>query len=112
MALNQISGGKFSDAFGSPLSRGYLILTLSHDAQVGSTQVAGGIPIRVPLDSNGNVAGTVSVQANDVLTPANTFYLVQIFKSDGTLASRPNLQLTVTSSPSPFDLGANWTPNN
>lgn len=112
MALNQLTGGAFQDAFGNPLASGYLLLTLSHDEQgASSSQVVGGLTVRVPLDNTGNVVPNISVWANDTLTPSGSFYLVQIFKADGKLVSSPGLQLTVTSSPSPFNLGTNWTPN-
>jgi hypothetical protein len=109
--LNQIIGGSFSNCLGQPLAYGYLIVELSADTQVSNQQIIGGFHGRIALDENGNVAGTVNLEANDALTPIGTYYLVSVHASDGTLVSTPyRLQLIVTSSPSPFDLGVDWVP--
>jgi hypothetical protein len=109
---NQIVGGAFQDFEGSVLANGYLTMQLSHDAQesVGPGQVVAGYPRHVPLDANGNIAGTVLVWPNDQLDPANTFYIINAFRHDGVLAWGPQFQ-TVSSSPSPFNVGV-WVPNN
>jgi len=109
--MNQLVGGNFSTFLGQPLSSGYLILELSHDGQgSGNTQIVAGTKTTVPLDMTGNVAGTVSVWANDTLPPAGSFYWGEIHASDGRIVSSPQrIKLTVTSSPSPFNLGS-WVP--
>src|SRR5260370_13575457 len=88
-------------------------MQLSHDAEqsVGPGQVVAGYPRSVPLDANGNIAGTVLVWPSDQLNPANTYYIVNAYRYDGTLAwAAPQFQ-AVTTSPSPFNVGT-WVPNN
>jgi len=47
-------------------------MRLNTDATTGVDQIVAGRIVTVPLDANGNVAGTVLVWPNDQLTPANT----------------------------------------
>ncbi len=111
--LNQITGGAFQDFEGNVLANGYLTMQLSHDAEesFGPGQVVAGYPRRIPLDANGDIAGTVLVWPNDQLSPANTYYIVKAYRRDGISAwASPQFQ-TVTSSPSPFNVGV-WVPNN
>jgi len=107
--LNQIVGGNFTDLEGFPLSSGYLTLELSHDgvfaAGTPETQVVAGLKRRVYLDNNGNIAGSVSVVANDQLLPASTYYNVMAYKSDGTKAWASEQFWQILSSPSPFNVG-------
>lgn len=108
---NQLSGGAFQDCLGGVLANGYLIMELSQDAQVnGSTQVVAGYKVQITLDASGNVKASPaqSVWPNDVLSPANTFYIVSAFTENGQLVWGPNPQ-QVFSSPSPYDIGA-WVP--
>ncbi len=110
---NQITGGAFQDFEGNVLANGYLTMQLSHDEgeSVDPGQVVGGLSLRVPLDPFGNIAGTVLVWPNDQLNPANSYYVVNAYRRDGTQAwLSPQFQ-TVTTSPSPFNVGA-WVPNN
>jgi hypothetical protein len=102
-----ITGGAFQDALGNPLADGYLIFQLSQDAQVSSTQqVVAGYKVTIPLDGSGNASG--EVWANDLLSPAGTFYNVSAYSAEGQLVWGPNPQ-QVFSSPSPFNLGT-WVP--
>lgn len=105
---NRIENGGFTDFEGNPLALGYLLMQLSHDEQYPTgtnVQVVAGIKIRVPLDSNGNVAGTVSVAANDQMLPASSYYIVMAYAADGTEAWSNPQYWQILSSPSPFDLG-------
>lgn len=106
----QLSGGAFQSAIGSPLANGYLLLSLSQDAQVSSQEIGAGSEIKILLDSSGNVASSPaqSVWPNDVLSPANTFYNVSAYTAEGQRVWGPNAQ-QVLSSPSPYDIGA-WIP--
>lgn len=110
----QITGGAFQDATGAPLNVGHLTFELSQDAQVTVAgvpeQVVGGEIIHVPLDANGNIITSPAqmLWPNDVLTPANTFYIVTAYTSVGQLVWGPNSQ-QVFSTPSPFDVGT-WVP--
>jgi hypothetical protein len=110
---NQIIGGAFQDAQGNTLANGYLVLQLSHDEQesVDPGQVVSGYTLKVPLDTNGNVAGTVYVWPNDQLSPINSYYIVNAYRSDGTLAWQAPQYQTITSTTSPFNLGS-WVPSN
>ena len=112
--MNTLVGGNFQTFLGQPLSNGYLVLELSHDGQgSGNTQIVAGTKVTVPLDNTGNVAGTgVSIWANDTLLPSGSFYWVEVHASDGRIVSSPQrIKLTVTSTPSPFNLGVNWVPS-
>lgn len=116
---NQITGGAFQDLEGSVLANGYLTMQLSHDEQFSFSsggddpdgQVVGGSTRRIPLDANGNINGTVYVWPNDQLNPANSYYIVNAYRRDGVQAWLSPQYQTVTSSPSPFNVGA-WVPNN
>lgn len=104
----QITGGAFQNAKGDPLDSGYLLFVLSQDAQIGTQNIAAGRIVNVPLDSNGDVSGTVDVWPNDLLSPVNTFYMVSAYSEEGQLVWGPNAQ-QVLSTPSPFDIGV-WVP--
>lgn len=108
---NQLSGGGFQDPLGNVLSFGFLIFSISQDAQVNSTtQIVGGYKVKILLDINGNVASSPaqSIWPNDVLSPSGTFYNVSAYNENGQLVWGPNPQ-QVLSTPSPFDVGA-WVP--
>lgn len=109
---NQITGGAFQDATGNLLVNGYLLFELSQDGQVnGSTELAAGFKIKIPLDASGNVvtSPTYSVWPNDVITPINTFYNVSAYSAHGQLVWGPNA-VQVFNSPSPYNIGA-WVPD-
>ena len=109
MALNTISGGAYQDMTGLPLKNGSLLFELSHDEQETSTtphgQVVGGLKRTIFLDNNGNVATGSQLWANDVMSPANSYYIVKAFRQDGTLALKSPQYWQIPSSPNPFDLG-------
>jgi hypothetical protein len=108
---NSLVGGSFQDFKGNVLANGYLTMQLNRDGQesVDPGQVFAGFPIRVPLDTNGNILGTVMVWPNDQLNPANSYYIVNAYRTDGTQAWASPQNLSVTSTPSPFNVG-NWVP--
>lgn len=108
----QLTGGAFQDPSGNPLANGYLLMQLSQDASVnGVDQIAAGIELKISLDANGNVVTSPAqyVWPNDVLTPANTFYMVSAYTAAGQLVWGPNAQ-QVFSTPSPYDIGSGWIP--
>ncbi len=113
MALVLLTGGAYQDFGANPLANGYLTMALSHDEQEpsGPSQVVGGLVLKVPLDGNGNVSGTVNIWPNDVLSPACSYYVVNAYKSDGTQAWKAPQFYTIASSPNPLNLG-NIVPNN
>jgi hypothetical protein len=109
MAKIQITGGGFQDSKGNVLASGYLEMVLSQDCQVTSTgQVCSGITVVVPLDSSGNVSGTILVWPNDQLTPSNNFYTVTAFSTTGQRVWGPNVQQITGAGP--FNL-TTWVPN-
>jgi hypothetical protein len=111
----QLSGGAFQDALGDVVANGHMDMQLSQDSQVTGASpaviITAGRVIRIQLDANGNVQASPaqSVWPNDVLTPANTYYSVKVYTSAGQLVWGPNSQ-QVLSSPSPYDVGAGWSP--
>lgn len=82
-------GGAFQDGGGNRVASGYLTWTLSHDEAVqtlgGPTgaQVSAGISVTIPLDNLGNIISGYSLWANDVLSPANSYYLVRLYSNSG-----------------------------
>jgi hypothetical protein len=114
MSLNTLTGGAFSDMQGIPLASGYLTLELSHDeVDTGSnSQIVGGLIKTIPLDNNGNIAGSPAIENNDTMNPAGSFYIVNAYRSDGTKAWRAAQYLTVVSTSNPFNVGTGLTPSN
>ena len=108
MALNLLSGGNFRDCEGNPLADGTLEFELSHDEQETATpsQVVGGLKRTIYLDNTGNVASGQSVEANDAMNPSGSYYIVMAYRSDGTRAWKAPQYISVTTSPSPFNLSA------
>lgn len=104
----QIINGNFQSNLGETLSNGWLTFTLSQDANINTSpyrQILGGVTTKVPLDNNGNVAGTVNVWANDVLTPSTTYYIVNAYNNSGLKVWDYPQYWTLTSG-SPIDLGS------
>jgi hypothetical protein len=100
---NTITGGGYQDAKGNPLALGYLRLELTADAQIPAIgQLCSGTVVKVSLDANGNVSGTVNVWPNDVLNPATTQYRIFAYTATGQLVFQRTQQ--ILSSPSPFNL--------
>jgi hypothetical protein len=107
-SLVQLTGGGFQDPEGSLLVDGYLLMTLSQDANVGGVNICSGIEIKIQLDASANAVAGQFVWGNDVLLPVNTFYRVIGYTAQGQPAWGPNNQ-TIQGSTS-FDLGT-WIPN-
>lgn len=106
----QLAGGNWQDAEGNELANGYLVMTLSQDAQANqNTQISGGRKIHIFLDGAGNVitAPGQFVWGNDVLSPVGTYYTVEAYTENGQLVWREIVQ--VTSNTSEFDVGT-WVP--
>lgn len=104
----QIINGSFQDNQGFSLSNGFLLFTLSQDGTINTSpyhQIVGGTTTRVPLDNNGNVAGTVVIWTNDFITPSGTFYIVNAFNNSGLPVWDAPQYWTLTSG-SPIDLGS------
>jgi hypothetical protein len=111
----QLIGGPFQDALGNALSNGYLIMQLQHDAVALNTgQIVGNLSVKIPLDINGYIQGTVVgapifVWPNSILLPANGNYIIWAYSSTNQLVwDNPQVQ-QVLSSPSPFNVNA-WIP--
>lgn len=106
----QLVGGAYQDETGTPLAFGYLILELSHDEQETTDPgiVSGAIKKRITLDANGNipVSPATLIWSNDVLLPANSFYIVRWFKQDGTEADKYPQYWQLTATPSPLNVGS------
>ena len=108
----QLIGGVFQDSEGNVLDSGYLHMRLNQDENIaGVGQIAAGIVITINLNSSGSVDTSTPqyVWGNDQMTPANSFYVVTGFKSNGQLAWGPNNQ-QVNGSGGTFDVGT-WIPN-
>jgi hypothetical protein len=105
----QLEGGQFQDFEGNVLNLGYLVIQLSHDAEVFSVpcQVVSGYKIRVNLNSAGSIPSSpaVLVWSNAVLQPGGTYYIVMAYKSDGTQAWSSPQFWSLGSTPNPLDVG-------
>jgi len=112
MPLVTISGGNFQDGDGDPLSNGWILMRMSQDVRDPSTmtQIVSGTTIRVPLGPTGSVSGTPRVWSNDTLQPSGSFYRVTAYDSDGDQVWSHPQNLTVPSSPDPFNIGT-WIPS-
>lgn len=111
----QIIGGPFQDALGNPISNGYLLFQLQHDCTVlgGAGHVVGNAAVRVPLDINGNIQGTVVgspifIWPNNLMSPS-TNYLIWAYDASNRLVWDNPQSQQVLSSPSPFNINA-WVP--
>lgn len=110
----QIVGGPFQDALGNALSNGYLIMQLQHDAaSSGAAQIAGNISVKVPLDVNGYIEGTVIgtpvyIWPNSILVPGGGNYLVWLYTSTNQLAW-DNPQVQTVADTNPFNVNT-WVP--
>ena len=115
MARVQIVGGKFQDCSGAPLANGYIEFRPSGDeqGQAPLSQIAGGITVKVNLDSTGNVPASPAayLRPNDARDSGNSFYAVVVYTAKGQRAYSGNFQ--ILSTPDPFDLSAwvPWNPN-
>lgn len=107
----QLVGGSFQDSNGEVLSNGYLILKLSQDEVVNSSQVCSGIEIKVLLDQDGSVVTSTpqNIWGNDQLLLANSYYRVTGYSSKGQISWGPNSQQVVGDGGT-FDVGT-WSPN-
>jgi hypothetical protein len=105
----QIVGGRYQDEFGNPLSFGYILLELSHDAKESTDPgtVSGGLKKTITLDINGSIPSNppTLVWSNDTLLPSGTFYIVRWFKQDGAEADKFEQYWQLTASPNPLDVG-------
>jgi hypothetical protein len=110
----QIIGGPFQDALGNPLSNGYLIMQLQHDAVALNTgQIVGNASVRIPLDINGRIQGTVTgapvfIWPNSALLPAGGNYLIWAYDSANRLVW-DNPQVQVVGATNPFNVNV-WVP--
>ena len=109
-----LQGGGFVDALNNPIAFGYLDFELSiTDASVSGVSISQHTT-RVFLDASGNVASSPSqtLFANDVLSPAGTFYRVSAFTASGQRVWGTNNQLVTSGGvgSGSFNLGT-WIPN-
>lgn len=105
MAKNQITGGAFQDCAGNPAALATLSIKLNQDSHIASGgQLAAGSTLKVPLDGNGNVSGTVSIWPTDQLSPAGAQYIFSVVTATGQPIYGPQA-FSIPSAPSPFDLG-------
>ena len=111
----QLVGGPFQDALGNPLSNGYLLMQLQHDAvALNVGQIVGQAAVQIPLDINGYIQGTVTgnpiyIWPNDILSPSGGNYLIWAYDSGNRLVwDNPQVQ-QVLSTTNPFNVNV-WIP--
>jgi hypothetical protein len=105
MALGSIQGGAFCDAQGNLLANGSLSLQLSSPAQNNTDgQIVPAIPNIIQLNGTGNVPNPTPLWNNDLLLPyPGTFYLANLYNSNGALVRGPEIWIIIGASP--VDLG-------
>lgn len=101
--FRQIINGNWQDAEGNPLALGYLTFRLNVDMQGSGTslQVAAGRLVTVPLDANGNIAGTVYLAVNT----AGTTYDIRAYTAKGQFSWR-NPTFSLPSGAGSYDFSA------
>jgi hypothetical protein len=110
----QIIGGPFQDALGNPLSNGFLLMRLQHDAVALNTgQIVGNTAVRIPLDINGFIQGThtgapIFIWPNTALLPAGGNYLIWAYDASERLVW-DNPQIQVVQATNPFNVNT-WVP--
>lgn len=103
-AKNTIIGGSFQDAQGNPVAFGTLLLQLPQDAVTSQPSlICSAIQLQIPLDANGNVAGSISVWPTDQLTPNTLLYTAWVLTNSNAQVWGPHKEV-ILSSPSPFNL--------
>jgi hypothetical protein len=103
-----LTGGGFVDSSGKPVAFGNLTMKLSADATSPGGQVCSGLKVSIPLDANGNIAGTPTVFVNSALNPSDTEYRAEVYSAAGQLCYGP-VEVTVPAGTGPFNV-ANWVP--
>lgn len=88
MAKRQIINGAWQDSLGNPLALGYLTFRLNTDSLyqgilIANAQIVAGRLVNVPLDGDGNIAGTVFLWPNDHLHPAGSTYGIRAYTTKG-----------------------------
>lgn len=74
----------FQDLDGTPLSSGYLLISLNKEVQSPDlAQVISQSPNRVNLDSTGNIEGTPLFWGNSALIPTDSMYLLSAYTANG-----------------------------
>jgi hypothetical protein len=105
--LRLVIGGGFQDSSGRPLAFGKLTLQLTVDVAYPAGQVCAGRKIGIPLDANGNVAGTPTtptIFVNSALNSPNTSYRAEVYTAAGQLAFGP-VQVLIPAGTGTFNLG-------
>lgn len=105
MPQNSLPITNFTDAEGNELSNGFLLISISTDAQTPTGQLGGYQKVRVQLDSSGTVSGDPQFWANASLLPANTVYLLRAYTEEGQLVTVTPIVVTVIP-PTPAGFGA------
>ncbi len=104
MAQRQVINGGWQDSLGNPLALGYLTFRLVTDGSSG-VQVAAGRLVTVPLDANGDIAGTVALWTNASLSPTGTTYDVRAYTATGQQVWR-NPVFSLPAGGTPYDFSA------
>jgi hypothetical protein len=83
----------FSDADGSPLANGYLLIHTSDDATVTGTssslQICRDAVVKVLLDTTGTITGSPVFWPNSAMSPAGLYYVLRAFSSNGQMVLGP-----------------------
>lgn len=79
----------FTDPEGAALSNGYVVITLSQDAQSPNGLICGGMELRVQLNTSGVMSTVPQLWQNSDLNPSGTRYLYSAYTADGELVLGP-----------------------
>lgn len=73
----------FQNTDGTPLSGGFVLISISTDVQSTDGQLCEGMTLRVALDSNGTMTSIPQVWPNASLVPSGSYYVLSAYAADG-----------------------------
>jgi hypothetical protein len=89
MARSPLPITNFQTPDGNPVVNGYVLIRLSDDGMASGDQIQSNFT-KLLLDSSGNLIGTPLFWPNASITPAGSYYIIQVYEANGQLVSGPN----------------------
>lgn len=89
MARSPLPITNFQTPDGNPVANGYILIRLNTDGVASSEQIHSNFA-KITLDASGNLTGSPLFWPNASILPAGSYYIIQVFQSNGQLVSGPN----------------------